>query len=138
MVTDLLLVGHIVGVVLAVGPVAVAASRFPAAIRSGSVAAAGECHHTTRVYGTAALIVPALGVGLLARLDHLPGGGWTAAAALLSAAQFLVLFGLLIPSQARCLGPVEVPDLAPARRAAGLYNLAWCATIVVMVTKPWF
>jgi hypothetical protein len=67
--TGILLSLHVIAAILAIGPVAVAASMFPVASRaaladpdSASVATTGMLHRIVRVYATIGVVVPMLGV----------------------------------------------------------------------------
>lgn len=138
MIRNILLIGHILGVVVAVGSVTLAISRFPAAIVAADTAVAAEYHRTTRVYAALTLIVPAFGVGLLAQYDTMPGTWWLLSVVLLMATQLGLLYAVIIPAQERAINAPGTEDLGVLRASAGIYNLAWFATLIVMVVKPWF
>jgi hypothetical protein len=63
-VTKLLLSVHVLAAVIAIGPVAVAASMFPAALRAATPdqAALRLLHRVCRVYAGVGIVVPVFGL----------------------------------------------------------------------------
>lgn len=145
---NLLLFGHIVGAILLLGPLTAAASRFPAVVVStetapGDVAVAAELHRTTKTYGSAAVVVPVLGLVLARRIDVL-GALWVQASLGLVAATAILLFAVVLPEQSTLIARLESDgssaigraDVARLRVATGLLGLTWVVVVLLMVGKP--
>lgn len=153
--TKLLLSLHVLAAILAVGPVAVAASMFPAALRrldagdpggagsdsgSGGADPAGlatlrTLHRVCRVYAGVGVAVPVLGFATASSLGVL-GSGWLIASIILTTAAAGVLALLVLPAQAAAL---ESPAAALAPRLAmfaGVFNLLWAVVTILMVSRP--
>lgn len=103
-----LLTVHVLAAILAVGPVAVATSMFPPALRS-ALAAPDDALRTgtlqvlariTRVYSVIALIVPVFGVAMAASLGVL-GDGWLIASMILTAVAAGLLVAVLLSAGRR-------------------------------------
>jgi hypothetical protein len=124
-VTKLLLSLHVLAAILAVGPVSVAASMFPAALRradgktgvGGDVSEGGEggdtlptlraLHRICRVYAALGIAVPVFGFATASSLGVL-GSAWLIAAILLTAVAAGVLALLILPAQNRALAAAAV------------------------------
>lgn len=146
--TRLALTLHLIAVVLTVGPVTVAASLFPATLRSGSrrtglvgapAAAPGDggddapaappgpvpalLHRICRVYGVLGLAVPFFGVVTAARLGVL-SEAWVLTSMGLTLAAGLLLALVIVPAQRTALDGTGVATArtrdATARRLAGV------------------
>ena len=157
---------HLIAVVLTVGPVTVAASLFPATLRSGSrraalVGAASSggadgadpgpvpalLHRICRVYGVLGLAVPAFGIVTAARLGVLDEG-WVLTSMALTAAAGLLLALVVVPGQRQALaGPAgtggglagtAAGDAVASRLAGatGAFSLLWVAVLTLMVFRP--
>lgn len=155
---------HLIAVVLTVGPVTVAASLFPATLRSGPrraalvgagasggrddvpvpVAVPGPVsallHRTCRTYGVLGLAVPALGIVTAARLGVLTEG-WVLTSTALTLTAGLLLALVVVPGQRQALaGTAGTPagDAAASRLAGatGAFSLLWVAVLVLMVLRP--
>jgi hypothetical protein len=148
-VTKIVLSLHVLVAILAVGPVAVAASRFPAVLRAAS-AAPGDAtglaslrvlYRTCRVYALVGIAVPVLGLAT-AGIMHVTGDTWVLVSIGLTAAAAAVLALLVLPRQRRALAAVETRtaiDRATATRiamAVGVFNLLWVAVTVLMIVRP--
>lgn len=136
---------HVVAGILFVGPVAVATSLFP---RYSPVAGAGPggagrsldtarlLHRITRVYGTLALAVPALGLAL-ALVQGRTTEVWVVVAMVLTAVAGGLLALQIAPRQAEAIAE---PDGGARLRAlammSGLLNLLWVAVVVLMIVRP--
>lgn len=141
--TKLLLSIHVIAAIIAIGPVAVAASRFPAATRrlladgtDRDVAELRTLHRICRIYAVVGIVVPAFGLATARSLDVL-GDPWLIISITLTAVAAVVLVLLVLPGQERVLA--TTPDeKAPARLAmhAGLFNLLWATVTVLMITRP--
>nr|WP_238356885.1 hypothetical protein [Kribbella italica] len=135
---------HVIAAILAIGPVAVAASRFPAATRrlladdgaEREVAELRTLHKICRIYAVVGIVVPAFGLATAQSLDVL-GDPWLIISIALTAIAAAVLVLLVLPGQERVL--TTTPDeKTPARLAmhAGLFNLLWATVTVLMITRP--
>ncbi|MFE4258507.1 DUF2269 family protein [Streptomyces sp. NPDC056883] len=153
--TKLLLSLHVLAAVLAIGPVAVAASMFPAALRraTGAAGAPGDhdalanlrlLHRVCRVYAAVGTAVPVLGFFTADSLGVL-GSGWLIASIVLTTAAAAVLALLILPGQDAALIALQEPEQgrAPAARSAarlamltGVFNLLWATVTVLMIIRP--
>ncbi|HEV6952169.1 MAG TPA: hypothetical protein VKY86_02845 [Promicromonospora sp.] len=145
--TALFLSLHVLAAILAVGPVAVAASIFPAAARR-ALAAPGDpgpaagvrlLHRVTRVYAYLGVAVPVLGYATGASLGVL-SDAWLVTSMVLTAGAAAVLILLVLPGQRRVLDALDAPGTRPATRPlamhAGVFNLLWAVVVVLMVYRP--
>ena len=73
--TAVLLAVHVLGGIVFVGPVTVAASLFPRYAREGSVGVVDALHRISRVYAVLGLAVPVFGIATGAQLGVL-GDAW--------------------------------------------------------------
>lgn len=151
--TKLLLSLHVLAAIVAVGPVTVAASMFPATLRrvlgdSGDGDARTTLrtlHRICRVYAGIGIAVPVFGFATASSLGVL-GDTWLIASILLTAAAVGVLALLILPAQDRALAettsfasPLPAPTpLTPGRLAmlTGIFNLLWATVTVLMVIRP--
>jgi hypothetical protein len=134
-VTKLLLTIHVLAAIIAIGPVTVAASMFPAATRHATadpadprgVAILRNLHRICRVYAALGVLVPVFGLATASSLGVLTDA-WliTSMALTVLAAGVLVL--LVLPGQAAILTalPTEPAAIPPAASAgkAGLRSRA--------------
>jgi hypothetical protein len=149
-VTKVLLSLHVLAAILAVGPVAVAASMFPATLRrtdsdrDATRATLRTLHRVCQVYTDVGIAVPVLGFATASSLGVL-GNAWLLVSIALTAAAAAVLALLILPAQDRALtdgaGPAGTPvaALAAAGRLAmvtGIFNLLWAAVTVLMIIRP--
>lgn len=161
--TKFLLAVHVIAAILAVGPVAVAASMFPPAARralsagpggdghAGGAAGAGDAggaggagatgtlavlHRICRVYAVVGVVVPVFGFATANRMGVL-GSAWLIVSIALTALAALVLVALVLPAQTALLegdaGPGRTARLA---MATGLFNLLWATVTVLMIVRP--
>lgn len=142
-----LLVIHVLGAVLFIGPAAVTSSLFPRYVpvtdpdgssrdlaRSLSVAAALQ--RIARTYGMLALVVPAAGLVLGILWDKF-SQGWLIAAMVLTAAAGVLFAALIVPTQRRLLTePAPRANLTRLGIQAGIFNLLWVAVLVLMLVQP--
>lgn len=151
--TKLLLSLHVLAAIVAVGPVTVAASMFPATLRrvlgdSGDGDARTTLrtlHRICRVYAGIGIAVPLFGFATASSLGVL-GDAWLITSILLTAAAAGVLALLILPAQDRALAettgsasPLPAPTpLAPGRLAmvTGIFNLLWATVTVLMIIRP--
>ncbi|MGI5439882.1 hypothetical protein ACQEV4_21615 [Streptomyces shenzhenensis] len=142
--TKFLLSVHVLAAVLAIGPVTVAASMFPKALRHAhSEPGAPEplttlrmLHRICRVYAVFGLAVPVFGFATASSLGVL-GDAWLITSIVLTAVAAGILALLILPSQEAALtaaeaagtgtpvpsddSPNQAPDPAPPRA----YRAAW-------------
>ncbi|MET7402720.1 hypothetical protein ABZS66_55490 [Dactylosporangium sp. NPDC005572] len=125
--TELLLSLHVLAAIVAVGPVTVAASMFPAA--TGERAAL--LHRICRVYARLGLTVPVLGLAAAVSLGVL-GDAWLVASIALTAVAAGLLVLAILPGQRRALAG------APVRLGmrTGVFNLLWATVVVLMIVRP--
>jgi hypothetical protein len=148
-VTKLLLSVHVLAAILAVGPVAVAASMFPAAVRRaladpGDVRAAAVVsvlHRICRVYAVVGVVVPVFGFATAGRL-HVLGDTWLIVSIALTAAAAAVLIALVLPGQSALVAALDDAEPGLARAAgrlgmyAGMFNLLWATVTILMIARP--
>ncbi|MHB6911281.1 DUF2269 family protein [Streptomyces sp. DB-54] len=149
--TKLLLSLHVLAAIVAVGPVTVAASMFPATLRR-ALGDSGDAqttlrtlHRICRVYAGIGIAVPLFGFATASSLGVL-GDAWLITSIVLTAAAAGVLALLILPAQDRALAettssaspsPAPTP-LAPGRLAmlTGIFNLLWATVTVLMIIRP--
>ncbi|MCX5402887.1 DUF2269 family protein [Streptomyces sp. NBC_00335] len=154
--TKLFLSLHVLAAVLAIGPVTVAASMFPKALRSAhgnpgdheALATLPTLHRICRVYAGIGVAVPVSGFVTASSLGVL-GSGWLITSIVLTTAAAATLALLILPAQDGALDTVRALDSAQApgstagvRSAArlamltGVFNLLWATVTVLMVVRP--
>jgi uncharacterized membrane protein len=109
-VTKLLLSIHVLAAIVAIGPVTVAASMFPAATRRALadpsdqrvVAVLHNLHRICRVYAALGVLVPVFGLATASTLDVL-GDAWLITSIILTVTAAAVLAFLVLPCQAAIL-----------------------------------
>jgi len=133
-VTKLLLSIHVLAAILAIGPVAVAASMFPAAVRRADLPALRVLHRVCRVYAAVGIAVPVFGFAT-AGVMGVTGQVWVIVSIGLTAVAAGVLVLLVLPRQVAAL---STPDTSPASLAmpTGLFNLLWATVTVLMIIRP--
>jgi hypothetical protein len=112
-VTKLLLTVHVLAAIVAIGPVTVAASMFPAALRRGDLAALRTLHRICRVYAALGVLVPVFGLATASSLGVL-GDAWLITSIALTAVAAAVLGLVILPSQATALARAVLPDRTAA------------------------
>ncbi|WP_461005764.1 hypothetical protein [Streptomyces capparidis] len=159
--TKFLLSVHVLAAILAIGPVAVAASAFPRYARQPPDAAGGRAagtaaflHGICRRYTVVGVAVPVFGLATGAQMGVLTDA-WLIASILLTTAAAALLAMAVLPGQRRMLatagggegaagadGAAEA-DEAGARAAAarlagltGVFNLLWAVVVVLMIVRP--
>jgi hypothetical protein len=146
-VTKILLSVHVLAAIIAIGPVTVAASMFPAAARRAlagtgtdrDVAVLRSLHRICRVYATLGVVVPVFGFATASSLGVL-GDAWLITSIALTAAAAAVLVAMVLPRQARLLAALPDPPAASglARLAmyTGVFNVLWAVVTVLMIVRP--
>jgi hypothetical protein len=139
-VTKLLLSLHVLAAIIAVGPVTVAASMFPGAVRRGQHTTLRVLHRICRVYAALGIAVPLFGLATASSLGVL-GDTWLIVSMALTAAAAAVLVLQVLPSQERVLA--TPPDGTVATRVStrlgmytGIFNLLWATVVVLMIVRP--
>jgi hypothetical protein len=156
--TKILLSLHVLAAILAVGPVTVAASMFPPAVRrvavpvpaggagggepeAGDVGTVRLLHRICRVYAGLGIAVPVLGLATAVAMGVL-GDAWLVTSITLTAAAAGILVAFVLPRQEELLE--QVTDRRPVERArtarlamfTGLFNLLWATVTVLMIVRP--
>jgi hypothetical protein len=136
-VTKLLLAVHVLAAIVAIGPVTVAASMFPAALRRGDAASLRTLHRISRVYAALGVVVPVFGLATASSLGVL-GDAWLIASIALTIVAAAVLGLVILPRQSRALAQVaesEPVDEGPPGVAATRAEAAGVGTEVTR-TQP--
>lgn len=154
-VTKFLLSVHVIAAIVAIGPVTVAASMFPAAARRAIAdphdAAARTTlrtlHRICRVYAAVGIVVPVFGLATATSLGVLTDA-WLLVSIALTAIAAALLVLRVLPRQAALLASLAATDVgpdqtatagtAPGRLAAytGVFNLLWATVTVLMIVRP--
>ncbi|MFI8202729.1 hypothetical protein [Streptomyces sp. NPDC085937] len=150
--TKLLLSLHVLAAIVAVGPVTVAASMFPPAVRRALSAdgtgpaprAAGTVellHRICRVYAGLGILVPALGLATALAMGVL-GDAWLVASITLTAVAAGVLLAFVLPRQEELVEqvaertPVDRQSTVQLAMFTGVFNLLWATVTVLMIVRP--
>ena len=148
--TKLFLSVHVLAAIIAIGPVTVAASMFPPAVRraredgpgSPALASARLLHRICRVYSVVGLAVPVFGFATAGSLGVLTDA-WLITSIVLAAAAAGVLALLVLPGQERLLTDLAGTGTSTVRAATarlgmltGVFNLLWAIVTVLMIVRP--
>lgn len=163
--TELLLSLHVLAAILAIGPVAVAASMFPRYARPPAADGEGPqerngltaafLHKICRSYTVVGIAVPVFGVATGAQLGVLTDA-WLLTSIVLTAVAAGLLLMAILPGQQRLLAQpagagsegstgtdtvtstVEVTRSAAVRLSmtTGIFNLLWTVVVVLMIVRP--
>jgi hypothetical protein len=146
--TKFLLSVHVLAAIIAVGPVTVAASMFPAAVRrtraagpdAPALASARLLHRICRVYSVIGLAVPVFGFATAGSL-HILGDAWLIVSIVLTAAAAGVLALLVLPGQECLLAALDGASTVRGSTArlgmlTGVFNLLWAIVTVLMIVRP--
>jgi uncharacterized membrane protein len=137
-VRNVLLVLHVFGAILLVGPVTVATSILPrhalaALVDATELGAVRVAHRITSGYGIASLVVPAMG-GALAGQSTLWGARWLQVAIANYVCAMTVLLIVIVPRQRLIMGrlaggaakPDDIAgDAKVPRSSSGMFSLLW-------------
>ncbi|WP_326565422.1 hypothetical protein VSH64_26615 [Amycolatopsis rhabdoformis] len=144
---------HVLAAILAVGPVAVAASMFPAALKRGDRSTLALLHRICRVYAWVSIAVPVFGFAVAGTMK-VTGQAWVLVSIALTAVAAVVLLVFVLPGQRAALGgpsgdgavaegavatAVPALDTRVAGRLAmttGVFNLLWAVVTVLMIVRP--
>ncbi|MBJ6642192.1 hypothetical protein [Streptomyces sp. BSE7-9] len=150
--TKLLLSLHVLAAIVAVGPVTVAASMFPPAVRRAAPAdgadpgrrAAGTVellHRICRVYAGLGVLVPVLGLATGLAMGVL-GDAWLVASVFLTAVAAGTLIALVLPRQDELVAqvterrPVDHRSTVQLAMFTGVFNVLWATVTVLMIVRP--
>lgn len=137
--TKVLLSLHVLVAILAVGPVAVAASMFPPAVRRGDTGQLRLLHRICRVYAGIGIAVPVFGFATASSLGVL-GDAWLIISIVLTAVAAAVLVFQVLPGQERLLSPDEGTVMTRVATrlgmSTGIFNLLWATVTVLMIVRP--
>ncbi|MEV2252932.1 hypothetical protein AB0I94_20525 [Streptomyces sp. NPDC050147] len=164
--TKFFLTLHVLAAILAVGPVTVAASMFPAALRRAqadprdpaALASLRLLQRICSVYAFVGVAVPITGFATASSLNVL-GSAWLIVSIVLTAAAAVVLIVLVLPRQEAALDAVagrggdgdstrgQLPEgtgvVAAKERTSsqlamytGVFNLLWATVTVLMIIRP--
>jgi hypothetical protein len=127
----ILLSAHVIVAILAVGPIAVAASMFPRYSREGGPVA-DVLYRICRTYAVVAVAVPILGIATAVSMGALTQA-WVLVSIVLTAAAAVVLIAGILPDQRAALAGRTVTRLA---MVTGVFNLLWVVVTVLMIVRP--
>ena len=153
--TTFLIFLHVVAAILLLGPVVVSTSMFPRQVaesRTGGEEATGRAsvlYRITKTYGMLSLLVPLLGGAVLASdWETYKANYWFHTAIVLSVIAWAILLAMVIPQQRKMmgtLGALPAADADPADQTtnfekskakatagAGIFNLLWMLTLILM------
>lgn len=150
--TKVLLSVHVLVAILAIGPIAVAASMFPRYARqlgegedeAGRAAGvAAVLHRICRGYALFGIAVPVFGFATAAGLGVLTDV-WLVISIALTAVAAAVLAMAILPGQQRVMASAGGSAAAdapppPASRLAmltGVFNLLWTVVVILMIVRP--
>ena len=150
--TKLLLSLHVLAAIIAVGPVTVAASMFPPAVRRAApaegdatapkaVTTVALLHRICRVYARIGILVPLLGLATALAMGVL-GDGWLIASITLTAVAAGVLLAFVLPRQDELVEqltghrPVDRQSTVRLAMFTGVFNLLWATVTVLMIVRP--
>ncbi|MEU3269883.1 hypothetical protein ABZ639_03500 [Saccharomonospora sp. NPDC006951] len=141
--TKFLLSVHVLAAILAIGPIAVAASLFPRYAREAAGAepkAAGVAavlHRICRGYAVFGIAVPVFGFVTGAALGVLTDV-WLIASVVLTAVAAALLVLVILPWQRDALAAKATTSSLSARLSGmtGAFNLLWAVVVVLMIVRP--
>jgi hypothetical protein len=127
----ILLSAHVIVAILAVGPIAVAASMFPRFARErGPVA--NVLYRICHTYAVVGVAVPLLGIATAVSMGVLMQAWVLVSIALTTLAAILLVVSIL-PDQRAALAGKTVTRLA---MTTGIFNLLWVVVTVLMIVRP--
>jgi hypothetical protein len=126
----ILLSAHVILAILAIGPIAVAASIFPR--YAGSSDAAQVLHRICGTYAVVGVAVPLLGIATAVAMGVLTQV-WVLASIALTVVAAVVLIAAILPAQRAALAGDTARRLA---MTTGIFNLLWVVVTVLMIVRP--
>jgi hypothetical protein len=130
--TKVLLSLHVLAAIVAIGPVTVAASMFPAVARRGDAVALRVLHRICRVYALVGIAVPVFGFATAGVMGVTGHPRVVVSIALTTIAAFVLALKVL-PGQEKVLSGAAVRNLAVH---TGLFNVLWAVVTVLMIVRP--
>ncbi|WP_436533515.1 hypothetical protein [Actinoplanes sp. HUAS TT8] len=132
--TKFLLSLHVLAAIVAIGPVTVAASMFPAVTRRDDRGSLPLLHRICRVYALLGVAVPVFGLATASSLGVL-GDIWLIVSIVLTGLAAALLGLAILPAQQRIIAGTPFP---PARLGmlTGVFNLLWAVVVVLMIIRP--
>jgi len=127
----ILLSAHLIVAILAVGPIAVAASMFPRHARDGGPVAT-VLYRICQTYAVVGVAVPLSGIATAASMGVLTQA-WVLVSIALTAVAAVVLVASILPDQRAALDGTVVTRLA---MTTGIFNLLWVVVTVLMIVRP--
>ena len=146
-VTKLFLALHIIAAIIAIGPVAVAASMFPPVARRAlaapgegdSAATLGVLNRICKIYALVAVAVPMFGFAA-AGVMKVTGQTWVIVSIVLTMIAAGVLGALVLPRQTALMsgdgGEATVKASKQLAMFTGIFNLLWVAVTIIMIVRP--
>jgi hypothetical protein len=129
--STILLSAHVVVAILAVGPIAVAASMFPRYAREGAPVAS-VLHRICQTYAVVGVAVPLLGIATAISMGVLMQA-WVLVSIALTGVAAGVLVLSILPDQRATLAGKAITRLA---MTTGIFNLLWVVVTVLMIVRP--
>lgn len=126
----ILLSAHVILAILAVGPIAVAASIFPRYAETPAVA--GVLYRICVTYAAVGVAVPLLGIATAVSMGSLTHA-WVLVSIGLTAVAAVVLVAAILPGQRAVLAGASAGRLA---MSTGIFNLLWVAVTILMIIRP--
>ena len=126
----ILLCVHVVLAILAIGPIAVAASIFPRYAETAPVAAV--LHRICVTYAVVGMAVPLLGIAAAVAMGVLTDA-WVLVSIALTVVAATILVASILPAQRAVLGGAPLGRLA---MTTGMFNLIWVAVTILMIVRP--
>jgi hypothetical protein len=127
----ILLSAHVIVAILAVGPIAVAASMFPRYARDGGPVA-NVLYRICQSYAVVGVAVPLLGIATAISIGVLTQA-WVLVSIALTAAAAIVLIASVLPDQRAALAGDAVTRLS---MTTGIFNVLWVVVTVLMIVRP--
>jgi hypothetical protein len=129
----ILLSVHVIVAILAVGPIAVAASMFPRYVRDEEARpVANVLYRICETYAVVGVAVPLLGIATAVAMGSLTEV-WVLVSICLTAVAAVILVAAILPAQRAVLGGASAGRLA---MATGIFNLLWVAVTILMIVRP--
>lgn len=130
-----LLSAHVILAILAVGPVAVAASIFPR--YADSPVAAKVLHRICVTYAALGVAVPVLGIATAVAMGVLTDAWVLVSIGLTGVAAAVLALGIL-PAQRSALdgGAARLSTPSMLSMTTGIFNLLWVAVTILMIVRP--
>jgi hypothetical protein len=126
----ILLSAHVVLAILAVGPIAVAASIFPRYAETPAVA--GVLYRICVTYAAVGVAVPLLGIATAVAMGSLTQA-WVLVSIGLTAVAAVILVAAILPAQRAVLDGASAGRLA---MSTGIFNLLWVVVTILMIVRP--